>query len=145
MPGTQWRCRVDLTLMPCVSVRRMACAVARLRFKRENTLKWSCHLMKHCVLQSPQGRIMYATYRLVQKMPGGEKLTGFTRIMHRMTDDPVISEIPTWRRVDNMQPGGSTVRCCLATHSRQRWAAWHVKHWPSAEGGCSINLVVMAL
>ena len=29
----------------------------------------------------------YGTYKLVQKMPGGEKLTGFTRILHRVKPD----------------------------------------------------------
>ncbi|KIY92051.1 hypothetical protein MNEG_15912 [Monoraphidium neglectum] len=43
--------------------------------------------------QNIQGRIMYASYKLVQKMPGGEKLTGFTRILHRTTDDAVVGEV----------------------------------------------------
>ncbi|GLC55430.1 hypothetical protein PLESTB_000986400 [Pleodorina starrii] len=47
--------------------------------------------------QNFQGRIMYGTYKLVQKMPGGEKLTGFTRILHRMKPDELMDEIPTFR------------------------------------------------
>jgi hypothetical protein len=43
--------------------------------------------------QNIQGRIMYASYKLVQGMPGGDKLTGFTRILHRTTDDPVVGEV----------------------------------------------------
>lgn len=35
----------------------------------------------------------YGTYKLVQKMPGGEMLTGFTRILHRMTDDNLMDEV----------------------------------------------------
>jgi len=35
----------------------------------------------------------YASYKLVQQMPGGEKLTGFTRILHRTTDDAVVGEV----------------------------------------------------
>lgn len=47
--------------------------------------------------QNFQGRIMYGTYKIVQKMPGGDKLTGFTRILHRMTPDELMDEIPTFR------------------------------------------------
>mmetsp|Transcript_4490 Transcript_4490/g.7562 ORF Transcript_4490/g.7562 Transcript_4490/m.7562 type:complete len:426 (-) Transcript_4490:524-1801(-) len=47
--------------------------------------------------QNFQGRIMYGTYKLAQAMPGGEKLTGFTRIMHRTKDDECMLEIPTFR------------------------------------------------
>lgn len=36
---------------------------------------------------------MYGTYKLVQAMPGGEFLTGFTRIMHRTKDDEVMGEV----------------------------------------------------
>lgn len=38
--------------------------------------------------------VRYATYRMAQEMPGGEVLTGFTRILHRTTyDDPVAKEV----------------------------------------------------
>ncbi|KAJ9529887.1 hypothetical protein QJQ45_022308 [Haematococcus lacustris] len=47
--------------------------------------------------QGFQTRIMYGTYKLVQAMPGGEKLTGFTRVMHRTTDDFLMDEVPTFR------------------------------------------------
>jgi hydroxyproline O-arabinosyltransferase len=47
--------------------------------------------------QNFQLRIMHGTYKIVQKMPGGEKLTGFTRILHRTTDDNLMTEIPTFR------------------------------------------------
>jgi hypothetical protein len=46
--------------------------------------------------QNFQGRIMYGTYKIVQKMPGGEKLTGFTRILHRVKPDECMDEIPTF-------------------------------------------------
>jgi len=39
---------------------------------------------------------MYGTYKLVQKMPGGEKLTGFTRILHKVEPDECMDEIPTF-------------------------------------------------
>lgn len=35
----------------------------------------------------------YGTYKLVQKMPGGEKLTGFTRILHRVKPDECMDEV----------------------------------------------------
>ncbi|KXZ51261.1 hypothetical protein GPECTOR_13g748 [Gonium pectorale] len=47
--------------------------------------------------QDFQSRIMYGTYKLVQQMPGGDKLTGFTRILHRMKPDELMNEIPTFR------------------------------------------------
>lgn len=50
-----------------------------------------------------QLRIMYGTYQLVQKMPGGEKLVAFTRILHRQQPDVLMSEIPTWR-VEPLHP-----------------------------------------
>eukprot|EP00877_Chromochloris_zofingiensis_P015145 jgi/Chrzof1/9885/Cz04g19190.t1 len=53
--------------------------------------------------QNFQARIMYGTYKLVQKQPDGDKLTGFTRVLHRMTDDEVMGEIPTFR-VNPLQP-----------------------------------------
>ncbi|GBF92072.1 hypothetical protein Rsub_04419 [Raphidocelis subcapitata] len=57
--------------------------------------------------QNIQGRIMYASYKLAQAMPGGEKLTGFTRILHRTTDDAVVGEIPTFRAYP-LQPACDT-------------------------------------
>lgn len=39
---------------------------------------------------------MHGTYKLVQEMPGGEKLTGFTRILHRVKEDELMEEIPTF-------------------------------------------------
>ena len=35
----------------------------------------------------------YGTYKLVQQMPGGDKLTGFTRILHRSTPDELMDEV----------------------------------------------------
>jgi hypothetical protein len=37
-----------------------------------------------------QTRIMYGSYKLAQKMPGGEILAGFTRILHRTVDDELM-------------------------------------------------------
>eukprot|EP00884_Botryococcus_braunii_P014590 jgi/Botrbrau1/23131/Bobra.0243s0061.1 len=46
-----------------------------------------------------QNRIMYATYKMVQKSPGGEKLVAFTRILHRTKPDVLMisGEVPTFR------------------------------------------------
>lgn len=46
--------------------------------------------------QNFQTRIMYATYKMVQKMPGGERLTAFTRILHRSVPDILMDEVPTY-------------------------------------------------
>lgn len=50
-----------------------------------------------------QNRIMYGTYKLVQKQPGGEKLVAFTRILHRQKGDVLMDEVPTWR-ADPLHP-----------------------------------------
>lgn len=54
--------------------------------------------------QDFQTRIMYASYKMVQKMPGGEKMTGFTRILHRTEPDLLMNEIPTWHVWDLWHP-----------------------------------------
>jgi hypothetical protein len=54
-------------------------------------------------LQNYQLRIAYATYKLVQAMPGGERHVGFTRVLHRTKPDPLMGEIKTFR-ADPLQP-----------------------------------------
>lgn len=49
-----------------------------------NCNKSSCFSLPFC---------RYATYKLVQKQPGGEKMVGFTRILHRTKDDILVSEV----------------------------------------------------
>ncbi|KAF5828994.1 hypothetical protein DUNSADRAFT_16723 [Dunaliella salina] len=46
--------------------------------------------------QNYQSRIMYASFKLVQGMPGGEKLTAYTRILHRTVPDYLMDEVPTF-------------------------------------------------
>eukprot|EP00195_Chlamydomonas_chlamydogama_P009547 CAMPEP_0202895500 /NCGR_PEP_ID=MMETSP1392-20130828/4679_1 /ASSEMBLY_ACC=CAM_ASM_000868 /TAXON_ID=225041 /ORGANISM="Chlamydomonas chlamydogama, Strain SAG 11-48b" /LENGTH=453 /DNA_ID=CAMNT_0049580525 /DNA_START=68 /DNA_END=1426 /DNA_ORIENTATION=+ len=46
--------------------------------------------------QNYQTRILWGTYNVAKKMPGGEKLTGFTRILHRTVPDVLMDEIPTF-------------------------------------------------
>lgn len=48
-------------------------------------------------------RIAYATYNLVLSMPGGDRFTGFTRILHRTKPDELMDEIPTFR-ANPLQP-----------------------------------------
>jgi len=42
--------------------------------------------------ESPSRCGRYGTYKLVQKMAGGEKLVAFTRILHRQTPDILMDE-----------------------------------------------------
>ena len=37
--------------------------------------------------------LRYGTYKLVQRMPGGEGLVGFTRILHRTKPDLLMDEV----------------------------------------------------
>jgi hypothetical protein len=37
-----------------------------------------------------QNRIMYATYKMVQKQGGGENMVAFTRILHRTVEDELM-------------------------------------------------------
>jgi hypothetical protein len=53
--------------------------------------------------QNYQLRIAYATYKLVQAMPGGERHVAFTRILHRTKPDQLMGEIETFR-ADPLQP-----------------------------------------
>jgi hypothetical protein len=48
-------------------------------------------------------RIAYATYKLMQAMPGGARHVGFTRILHRTVEDELMGEVPTFR-ANPLQP-----------------------------------------
>ena len=37
--------------------------------------------------------LRYASYQMVQKLPGGDKMTGFTRILHRTVPDILMEEV----------------------------------------------------
>eukprot|EP00955_Chlamydomonas_euryale_P086146 364195-Chlamydomonas_euryale.AAC.14 len=50
------------------------------------------------ILAPPVGVRRYGTYKLVQKMPGGDKLTGFTRVLHRGHKDECMDEVGSARR-----------------------------------------------
>ncbi|GAX81923.1 hypothetical protein CEUSTIGMA_g9351.t1 [Chlamydomonas eustigma] len=54
--------------------------------------------------QNFQTRIMYASYKMVQQMPGGEHMTGFTRILHRTVPDILMEEVPTFHVWDVLKP-----------------------------------------
>ncbi|KAG7674404.1 hypothetical protein Ndes2526B_g05130 [Nannochloris sp. 'desiccata'] len=46
--------------------------------------------------QNFQSRMMYSTYHMVRKLPEGQKLIAFTRILHRVKTDALMEEIPTF-------------------------------------------------
>lgn len=50
---------------------------------------------------------LYGSYRRVQRMPGGDKMVAFTRILHRTADDELSRVVPT-HRVQPLHPGA----CC---------------------------------
>ena len=54
--------------------------------------------------QNFQTRILYSSYKMVQKMPGGELMTGFTRILHRTVPDILMEEVPTFHAWDVLKP-----------------------------------------
>jgi hypothetical protein len=47
--------------------------------------------------QNFQTRVAYATFLMAQKQAGGERMVAFTRILHRMEDDALMGEVPTFR------------------------------------------------
>jgi hypothetical protein len=53
-------------------------------------------LINHHHVAAPTRCHRYATYKLVQAMPGGDKLTGFTRILHRTVPDLLMEEVGDW-------------------------------------------------
>ncbi|GFH32599.1 uncharacterized protein HaLaN_31844, partial [Haematococcus lacustris] len=70
--------------------------------QRKPAAKWNGDTI-HSVMTSSGGdyqnfqtRIMYQTYKMVQRQPGGERLTGFTRILHSTVPDVLMDEIPTF-------------------------------------------------
>ena len=77
-------------------------------------------------LSCTQNLIMYGTFKLAQRQPGGDKMVGFTRILHRTTDDALSPLIPTFR-ADPLHPGAHTCVCGLAPCAAGcagLWAAW---------------------
>ena len=53
--------------------------------------------------QNFQSRMMYGSYQIVRKLPKGEKLVGFTRILHRVNTDGLMKEMPTFHAIP-LQP-----------------------------------------
>ena len=51
--------------------------------------------------------MMYYSYLRAQKMPGGEHMKFFTRILHRRKPDAVMREVPTVR-VEPLHPACDT-------------------------------------
>ena len=55
----------------------------------------ACNINSRWIVSAHSGELCarYGTYKLVQKMPGGEKLVGFTRILHRSKNDILVDEV----------------------------------------------------
>ena len=56
-----------------------------------------------------QNLIMYGTYQLAKKQPGGEKMVAFTRILHRTNDDALSTKLDTFR-ANPLHPGARVPR-----------------------------------
>lgn len=50
--------------------------------------------------------MLYGTFKLAQRMPGGDKMVGFTRILHRTAHDGLSPVVPTWR-ANPLHPGAA--------------------------------------
>lgn len=64
----------------------------------------SQRILAHHCCRLLQNLILYGTFKLAQRMPGGDKMVGFTRILHRSTDDALSPVIPTFR-ANPLHPG----------------------------------------
>ena len=53
--------------------------------------------------QGFQMRVMYATFKIAQRQPGGASMVAFTRILHRVHPDALMDEIPTFHAMP-LQP-----------------------------------------
>lgn len=51
-----------------------------------------------------QTLILLGSFRRARRMRGGNKMAGFTRILHRQSDDELSPYVPTFR-VDPLRPG----------------------------------------
>ena len=85
---------------PCAHQVIRSCAHAR---GAETRTPIPLHAPHPACLQNYQLRIAYATYKLIQQMPGGERHVAFTRILHRTKPDQLMEEIETFR-ADPLQP-----------------------------------------
>ena len=47
---------------------------------------------------------------MVQKLPGGDKMTGFTRILHRTVPDILMEEVGSWGKDGGNRAGGRRAR-----------------------------------
>ena len=50
-------------------------------------------IILHALYEKCLPAFRHGTYKLVQKMPGGEKLVAFTRILHRTKPDVLMDEV----------------------------------------------------
>ncbi|EIE24619.1 hypothetical protein COCSUDRAFT_14028 [Coccomyxa subellipsoidea C-169] len=76
-----------------------------------------------------QNRIMYGTYKKAQKMPGGDSLVGFTRILHRTRPDLLMDEASLSPTSCSTVP---TFRADPLTPSCDTWCEFPVSDRPNA-------------
>ena len=74
----------------------------------------------------------YGTYKLVQRMPGGEGLVGFTRILHRTKPDLLMDEARP-----RQAPPAVTNQTCQVLRSVRLCKSARSQGLPLLECGCS--------
>ena len=68
-------------------------------------------------MPTAQTLILYGTYRLAKRMPGGDAMAAITRILHRSSDDELSPFVPTYR-VDPLRPACDTASCAYPAGDR---------------------------
>lgn len=76
--------------LPAPSVAKVAPALHSKSFVEEGRTVHTLCTSNGSPYINFQSRIMYGTYKLAQKMPGGEKMVAFTRILHRTLPDELM-------------------------------------------------------
>ena len=92
----------QLKFMPCILDRTC---------KNTESVPWNISCLEYYVLRAhtyvstcPRSNVLmptsshhrYATFKLAQEQQGGDKLTGFTRILHRTVPDYLMDEVRTY-------------------------------------------------
>ena len=76
----------------------------------------------------------YGTYKQAQKLPGGDKLVGFTRILHRTVPDLLMDEASLWNLLllhDDVQKIGESVIGYVDRPANVCHAGAHIQGRPS--------------
>ena len=104
----------------------------------------------------PPGACRYGTYKAVQKMPGGQQLVAFTRILHRTTPDILMQEVgvPCAEHTVHWQPAREHLRAVRAAPEDVRreisrtYRAMCCNSWPATslqQRRCSRHIVSLWL